>query len=283
MDIRSYNRHTAMLRMSLLLVLVVLLVSYAAPTKAQPALPRSLAAAGDSLTRGVGSGPRYFADNSARSWATGSSPEVNSLALRIATRQPAVEGHVYNLARVGARVGDLFGQVATINTLQPEYVTILIGGNDACAFSERAMTPVATFRSQFADAMDQLATGLPQARVLVLSVPDPLQLWALHRNNRRAVAVWESLGICQSALARARSNAPEDTARRERVRQRVRDYNAELAAICAQYAQCRYDNGAVFSSSPAPEDISPLDYFHLSAQGQARLAELAWAASGLAP
>lgn len=266
-----------------LLLLVMMLIAGAAPARAQAPLPRSLAAAGDSLTRGTGSGPRYFADNTAYSWATGGDPGVNSLALRIATRNPALSGNVYNVSRYGARMSDLFAQMATINAIKVEYVTILVGGNDACALTEAAMTPVETFRRQFADSMAHLDKGSPQARALVMSIPDPTKLIPLLRNERRAVAVWDAFDICQSALARPQSDGPEDVARRERVRQRVADYNAALAEVCARYPQCRYDGGALFSGSLEPADISPFDYFHLSARGQARLAETAWAAAGFGP
>jgi hypothetical protein len=42
-------------------------------------------------------------------------------------------------------------------------------------------------------------------------------------------------------LARPGSTAPEDEARRQRVRQRVIDYNAALAEVCELYVRCRFD------------------------------------------
>lgn len=270
-------------RLGLALAALLCLLSGAAPAAAQPPLPGSLAAVGDSLTRATGSGERYFADNTAFSWATGSSPTVNSLALRVATRNPALSGKVYNLARYGARMSDLHAQMAVANAVRAEYVTVLVGGNDACALTEAAMTPVDAFRKQFADAMALLAEGSPQARVLVLSIPDPTKLLPLFRDNPRAVLIWDAFDVCRVALDRPTSEAPADVARRERVRQRVADYNRQLAEICAQHAQCRYDGGAVFNGALEAADVSPFDYFHLSARGQTRLAELAWGASGLAP
>lgn len=266
-----------------LLIAVALVLLQAAPVRAQQPLPRSLAATGDSLSLGTGSGPRYFADSSAFSWATGSDPAVNSLALRIATRDGALAGNVYNLARYGARAGDLYAQMGVARAVGAEYVTVLIGGNDACAATERDMTPVETFRKQFADAMAHLYEGRPQTRVLVMSIPDPTQLVGILGGDRRARAVWEAFGVCQAALARPQSQAREDVARRERVRQRVSDYNAALAEVCARHPGCRYDGGAVFAAPLSVADISPFDYFHLSASGQARLAAAAWAAAGFGP
>jgi lysophospholipase L1-like esterase len=265
---------------SLILLLILTGWMRAAPMQAQARLPASMAAAGDSLTSAVGSGPRYFADNTAYSWASGASPEVNSLALRLATRNPALSGNVYNLARIGARMGDLPSQMSTVNAIKAEYVAVLMGGNDACAATEAAMTPVATFRRQFDTALARLAEGSPGARVLVLSIPDPTQLVSLLRDNRSAVAIWALFDVCPTALARPRSDAPEDVARRERVRQRVAEYNQQIAEVCAGYPQCRHDGGAVSGIRLEAADISAYDYFHLSARGQARLAEVAWAVAG---
>lgn len=262
------------------LVLILTFWMRAAPTRGQARWPASMAAAGDSLTSAVGSGPRYFADNTAYSWATGASPEVNSLALRLATRNPALSGNVYNLARIGARMGDLPGQMNTVNAINAEYVAVLVGGNDACAPTEAAMTPVETFRQQFDTALALLAEGSPGARILVLSIPDPTRLVPLFRDNRSAVAIWKLFDVCPTALARPRSDAPEDVARRERVRQRVAEYNQQIAEVCARYPQCRHDGGAVFGIRLETTDISSYDYFHLSVRGQARLAEVAWAVAG---
>lgn len=47
-----------------------------------------------------------------------------------------------------------------------------------------------------------------------------------------------------------------------------------------KYAQiCRYDNGAFFSYQFPASDVSVLDYFHPSLQGQANLANITWGAS----
>jgi lysophospholipase L1-like esterase len=272
-----------MLRMLCLCIVILLLALSSAPVQAQAPLPRSLAAVGDSLSQGTGAGPRYFTDNTAFGWATGGDPTVNSMALRIATREPALAGNVYNLARYGARMLDLTAQLTTVNAIQVEYVTILIGGNDACALTEATMTPVEQVRAQFADAMALLAAGSPQANLLVMSIPDPTKLLPILSSNSRARLIWDAFDVCQSALARPLSTAAEDVARRERVRQRVVDYNTVLAEVCAGYSRCRYDGGAVFNNELSIADISTFDYFHLSARGQARLAEIAWAASGFGP
>ncbi len=63
-------------------------------------------------------------------------------------------------------MAELDGQAATTVSQGAEYVTILMGANDACASSEAAMTPVAEFRAQFERAMTRLSTGCPPPRGL---------------------------------------------------------------------------------------------------------------------
>jgi lysophospholipase L1-like esterase len=179
----------------------------------------------------------------------------------------------------GADMADLLGQVQQAVTQQVEYVTVLMGANDVCASSESAMTPVATFRAQFEQAMAALAAGLPNARVFVASIPNVYNLFAIYRSSVAAQSVWTLAGICQSMLANAWSNFPWDVARRNRVRQRNIDYNTQLAQVCALYVTCRFDNNAVFNTPFVRSDVTTRDYFHPSVAGQAKLAAVTWAAT----
>src|SRR5436309_3121237 len=86
------------------------------------------------------------------------------------------------------------------------------------------------------------AAGPPAARVFVVSVPDIKRLWAIGKDNGNARFAWGAFGICQSMLANPTSTAAADTARRDRVRQQVIDYNVQLAQACAAYgANCKFD------------------------------------------
>jgi lysophospholipase L1-like esterase len=238
--------------------------------------PGSMASTGDSITRAFNTGWIPYVDWPPNSWSTGSSSAVNSHYRRILAANPAIAGRNYNNAESGADMADLNGQVARAVEQNVEYVTILMGANDVCASSEAAMTPVATFRSQFEQAMQTLTVGLPSVRVFVASIPDVHRLWEIYRGSFTAQLVWASARICQSMLANAWSNAPADTARRARVRQRNIDYNTQLADVCALYVQCRYDGNAVFETVFVRSDVSTRDYFHPSLAGQAKLAAVTW-------
>ena len=140
------------------------------------------------------------------------------------------------------------------------------------------MTSAAAYHLQFLQAMTTLTTGIPNARILVASVPDLLQLWAVGKDVAAARSAWSAFSICQSMVANPQSTAPADVDRRTRVRQRVIDYNAALATVCAQFTNCTFDQNAVFNSPFALTDVSPADYFHPSYAGQTGLAIATYAA-----
>ncbi|MEU4411290.1 SGNH/GDSL hydrolase family protein [Streptosporangium sp. NPDC023963] len=235
---------------------------------------------GDSITRGFNA-CGWFADCTSRSWSTGSSTSVDSHRNRIRTQNPDLTA--YNDARSGAKIADLAGQARTAASRGVDYVTILMGANDACASSESSMTSVADFESRFRAAMQELAAGIPQASVFVASIPDIKRLWAVGKDSSSARTAWAAFGICQSMLAAPRSTSAEDEARRDRVRQRVVDFNGVLARICAEYGTCRYDGGAVFSYPFTLGQLSTWDYFHPSTSGQRALAEVTYQVLQAAP
>jgi lysophospholipase L1-like esterase len=163
-----------------------------------------------------------------------------------------------------------------------DYVTVLMGANDACTATTGAMTPVATYRRQLDAAVATLRGGLPNARILVLSVPDVEHLWRLFRDDDAANGAWETFRICQSMLARPRESTAADQTRRAAVSARIDAYNAELAAACAAvndpgFERCRWDGGLLHDTAFTREQVSHLDFFHPSAAGQRELADRAWA------
>lgn len=239
--------------------------------------PSSMASLGDSITRGFDA-CGFFVDCTSRSFSTGDNGSVNSHYLRIRAVNPAINGRNFNDGETGADAADLAGQAQTAVSQGVGYVTVLMGANDACRDSEAQMTPVATFRGQVDAALDRISTGLPNTRVLVISIPDIKRLWAVARGDFRARTIWAIAGICQSMLANPTSNAAADEARRNRVRQRVIDFNAQLAASCAARAHCRYDGGAVFGFQFTFGQLSGWDYFHPNPSGQAVLSQVSYAA-----
>jgi lysophospholipase L1-like esterase len=238
-------------------------------------LPSSMAALGDSLTSAFGS-CLTLAACARNSWSTGGGTQVNSHYLRIRAGNPAIGRKNRNFAVPGARAADLAGQASAAVRAKVEYVTVLIGANDACRRRVADMTPVATFRKQVDAALARLKKGLPRARVLVASIPDLYRLWQVGHTNRDAVRAW-SLGVCPSLLANPTSTAEADADRRRAVRDRVAGYNRALAAACRAYGrQCRTDGGAVHRVRFDLSLVNRLDYFHPNVAGQNKLASVTY-------
>jgi hypothetical protein len=245
--------------------------------------PNSIGALGDSITQATNFDIAHFGSNPTFSWATGTDPSVQSVYTRILAGNPNISGKNFNYSVNGAKMTNLNSQAINLNGTPGgiELATIEMGGNDVCTSSEATMTPVATYRSQFQTGMNTLTTGFPNRRVLVLSVPDVYQLWAVLKDNENARNTWAGFQICQSLLANPLSMAQADVDRRARVRQRNIDFNTQLSEICALYPQCQFDNNAIFNGTFTPTDVSDFDYFHPSLQGQINFASGAWLVSDM--
>ena len=241
------------------------------PTAGGDDRPRSLAAVGDSITRGFDA-CSLLADCPSASWSTGTDQGVRSLAARLLAK-PSTQSH--NHAVSGSRMADLPAQMRRAAADDPDLVTVMTGANDACRATTAQMTPVAEFRASFRRALRTLHTAQPRAQVYVASVPDLKRLWEQGRHNRTSVRVW-GLGICQSMLKDPRSHQPADEQRRNEVRARVVAYNTVLREVCAEDERCRYDGGAVFRFRFTAAEVSDWDRFHPSRRGQQQLAELAY-------
>ncbi len=271
------SRRLATLATAATAALLAVLVA-ATPAAAATNPPNSMASLGDSITRGFNA-CGFFVDCTSRSFSTGTTSSVNSHYQRILRVNPAISGHNNNDARSGAKAADMAGQAQTAVNQGVQYVTLLIGANDACTSSESTMTAVTTFRSQIDAALTTLKNGLPSARVLVMSIPDLKRLWEVGHVNGSARSTWSLFGICQSMLANPNSTATADNARRDRVRQRVIDFNGQLAAACTAYgANCLFDNNAIFGYPFVLSQISTWDYFHPNLTGQSVLANVTYAA-----
>ena len=242
---------------------------------ASAAAPNSMASMGDSITRAFNA-CGWYSDCTDRSWSTGGDTVVNSHYLRLRALNPNLSVR-YNDARSGAKAADMPGQAATVASQNVEYVTIEIGANDACTSSESGMTSVATFRSQIDSALNTLRTR-PAMRVFIGSIPDIKRLWFVGKDSSPARFFGARGGISQPRRATPPSPSQADEDRRNRVRQRVVDFNAQLAQACAAYGtNCKFDNNAIFNYPFQLSQVSGWDYFHPNREGQRVLAEVSFA------
>lgn len=262
--------------------LLAALLALAVPAPAAAAtvpLPNSMAAAGDSITRAfdVTWWGCIFTDCPQYSWATGTNATVNSQYSRILAQNPAIRGYNYNVARTGAKMADLDGQLVTAAGYHVDYLTILMGANDVCTSDVSTMTSTTDFQAQLTKALTDFFAADPGAHVYVSSLPNIAQLYNVESTNRSALNAWSAYNICQSALP------PHGTAAsRQAVTDRENAFDAILQSTCANTtwaASCRYDGGAGFAFNFPASDLSTIDYFHPNVYGQRDVAALTWSKS----
>src|SRR5688572_5994076 len=114
---------------------------------AKKGLPASMGALGDSITAGYGSCFTLVACGR-NSWSTGGGAAVDSHYRRIRDGNAAIRGNAENYAVPGALARDLADQADRAVADKVQYVTVLIGANDACADRVDDMTRTGTFRTQ---------------------------------------------------------------------------------------------------------------------------------------
>ncbi|MFC4061791.1 GDSL-type esterase/lipase family protein [Planomonospora corallina] len=270
-------RRTVMVFTAVSTVVAVLAAGWAGPAPARADAvwrPAVMAALGDSISAGFNACGWYVSCTS-RSWSAGDHAGVRSHYLRLLPGHGTIEGGNLNFAVPGATSADLAGQVARAVARRADYVTVLVGAQDACVAEERRMTPVAVYRERMAAALRKLKEGRPGARVFVASIPDVKRLWRVGKDNVAARGVWAVGRICPVMLERPQSTAPADRMRRDRVRARVAAYNRALERVCAEYGPaCRFDGNAVFGYRFTLEHVSAWDFFHPNEAGQRQLARV---------
>jgi lysophospholipase L1-like esterase len=225
-----------------------------------------MVALGDSITAAYGS---CFAPTACprNSWSTGDGTQVNSHYRRILASNPAIRGHASNLAKPGATVADLPGQAQAAAAVPVDYVTVLVGANDAC---RGEMTSAAAFRGAFDQALTTLRNGMPRAQILVVSIPNVFRVWEVGHTNRVALAAWKS-GVCPNLLMNPTSTDPADVARRQAFADRVAAYNTQIRGACASHARCQFVDISAFAFDLTM--LSAIDFFHPNAAGQQAIAD----------
>ena len=260
-----------------LAVLIGLMMPVAEAAAANPPLPSSIAAIGDSITQAYDDCCSYGA-HPQDSWSTGDGFPANgvySQYQRILAMNPAILDKAYNDSVSGAKVADTISQAQAAVAQGAQYVTIEIGANDVCTGSISSMTTTAQFTAAFESTMSTLESGLePDAHIFVASIPNIYELWSVLHGNSDAQAVWSLANICQSMLSTSNTEA-----QRQQVLTQEEADNAALSQVCGQYANCRWDGYATFDYPFTPTDVSTLDYFHPSQTGQGVLAGITWQAS----
>ena len=229
-------------------------------------LPKIMSAMGDSMTQAVNVDFASLGVNPENSWSTGYSPIdfVFSHFERIRFRNPLMRReNAYNNAVDGARIhGVLTDQLPETLSQGPEYVTILIGSNDACHG-----TDLGRYEEDYRSIMDQLTTQLPDTKILLVSAPDIARLVSILGRNSFCHYIWKTYNVCPKLL--------QDDSDVEAFKQYVIDMNAIIMDVANDYGDnARYVD--IYHYPFGPEHVSDVDCFHPDLSGQRKLSELAW-------
>jgi lysophospholipase L1-like esterase len=272
------RRRVALVVASVSLTVGTLIAAGTAPAAAATSpLPSRIVAVGDSITTATdvawccvnpnGGNPQF-------SWSTGTENAVNSHYLRVLGLNGGAPVATLNVAQPGADSGDLAGQLGQATAFGPDYVTVLMGGNDLCWNP----TPKGVFRQRVKSAFAQFFSNPTNARMFVSSIPNLYQLWSILRDDPRARLTWTVFDICPEMLGNGVTES-----QRQQLLDLEQTFNGILASTCAQYVNCKWDNNATFNYQFTPADISTVDYFHPSVTGQCDLAAVTWNASYWGP
>lgn len=227
-----------------------------------------LGAIGDSIT--VACNAASLGDNPGLSWSTGTDNRVNSHLKKLAIwLKSDVQG--VNLAKTGARVGDLGSQVASLVSHMPDFVTVEIGANDLCAWKEDYAAKILQFGIELRSNISKLIENNPKVRILLASIPDIYGLWEIGSRRSECQLRWDLLGFCSPLLS---SNTT--TQDRAAFVERWRIVNNTIASVADSFPQNVVFNSAVASARISREHMSSIDCFHPSIQGQNLLSERAW-------
>lgn len=212
-------------------------------------------------------------DSKENSWATGDSPEVNSIYLRLVNARPETEGHVANVAVNGAEARTLAiqAQSALKQVPFPQLVLIQTIENDIrCDGTDVAHVP--EFGQQVSAALRVIADASPKTTIVLLSsLGRPASYADYLETLPTSQHAGEAGGPC-AFFTPSGERAPEGIANLTAI---IEGYEAELDRVCATVSQCRRDGGLFKTYADTAEGIA-IDGQHLSIVGHARTAELLW-------
>jgi len=212
------------------------------------------------------------------SWATGTSPQVNSIYRRLVAARPETAGHVANTAEGGAPASTLATQAQrALKTVPAPALVVVqtIDGDIRCDGTDH--THVAEFGAALADALQVVTTASPDSRILAvgqLGRPSPSFVRKLVAEDPALKAELTGTGMCDFFGPNGELNDEAfDT-----LTSIIEDYETEQARVCAMVPNCRTDDGARAAYIDRLKNFSS-DWNHLNVRGQAEVAEIAWPAA----
>lgn len=230
-----------------------------------------IGALGDSITTAVNS--TDWGARTIHSWSTGSGTDgiVESHFKRLKSQFPEKQVSFHNVARGGAKSSGLASQLSELSVFAPDYVTLLIGANDACSWNaEESQGQLDRFEQNVRQSVSGLVEQNSGIRIAMLPIPDMHALWEKGM-EMNCQWLWNLTGVCPSLLG-ARVTHEERLA----FQLRVNEANQRLDLIADEFPDQVKFNQSLGSYRFSTEHISPRDCFHPSGAGQDLIARLAW-------
>lgn len=246
------------------------------PTTLGRSHPVGIIAIGHSGLTGENSDPNLPGQRAlVNSWATGSSPEVDSVYLRLVAARPETKGHVANAATGGAPVASLAEQGKTGLASVPAPTLIIIQAIDSdiqCDGTDA--TNVVRFGATLTRVLKSLTASSPKSKILLvgqLGRPSPTFVTTLVSKHPAVKTSLTGPGICDFYDEQGRLNTDNFAA----LTKIIDSYEAEQARVCSTVANCSTDGGVRAAYTDTFENFSS-DWNHLNVRGQAQEAKIIW-------
>ena len=281
------------------LALLVALLAAPASAKDPRREPKRLVSLGDSITEAINAEVflpwEGLTANEWASWVNGKHgrrearfglTDVSSHNQRITELYGKKKRKNKSAAFAGADSEDLAKQATKAVKKKADYVTVLIGHNDVCDDDFAGIPSDAEFETNVRAAFETLRAGLrPGATIYTVGMIDIYRLWEIGA-ELTALGVLDCQEVWENELFDATPcgtmfGPSLDDADRQFTRDRSVAFNQILAALSAEYEAAdehhhwHYSNAA-FELVFEPDDVSPIDCFHPSAEGHRKLSEATW-------
>jgi hypothetical protein len=243
--------------------------------------PDSLAVVGHSQATGENTVPYENGDTKSNTWASGTNPAVNSVYLRILEEHPQIAGNVTNAAEPGAPIARIEQQAISVASTRPDLMLVqAIDGDLACPATP---TDVRNYGEAVGSLLESVAAASPTTRVFFVTQYGSPRTYAESLTPDQRLTLGADMGSGPCAFVDAEGElVPKEVSRLERI---IRDYERIQAQVCDRYENCDHDAGAFSKVVEQAGDYTD-DLSHLSIQGHARAAAVAWQAlqdAGLVP
>jgi lysophospholipase L1-like esterase len=207
--------------------------------------------------------------------------QIQHLKKQIPTYNAAISGaeseHV--LATQVDRLSEW--SLKTVKKPFPDYVTLMIGPNDACADSTDQMVDTNTYYSNVSKVIDEMLARSPDTKIVVGSIPNIETLRGVAKDARLYWGIscgelWEKTKLCPTLTTLS------DPYQRAIVAARIQDYNSALQQI-VETRRADFGDRIRFAEQTYKEVFTAnelsIDCFHPNSHGQDRIANATWNAS----